>query len=79
MAKHGGAERFSIGAAKGLNESEIQKLASIGELSINLPLTSTKPKEERVDDLVVKSMDLCGVLSEADNKMEMELEANALV
>ncbi|KAJ0049249.1 hypothetical protein Pint_16135 [Pistacia integerrima] len=75
MAKHGGAETCSIGAVKGLNESEILKLASIGELSINLPLPSTE--EERVDDLVAGSMDLCGVLSKADNKMEMELEAKA--
>lgn len=76
MARHG-TERCSIGAAKGLNESELLKLASIGELSINLPLTSTK--EERVDDLVMRSRDLCGVLSKADNKMEMELGATDAV
>ncbi|XP_044476267.1 thioredoxin-like 1-2, chloroplastic [Mangifera indica] len=72
IAKHG-TERCSIGATKGLNQSELLKLASIGELSMDLPLTSTK--EERVEDLVVGSIDLCGVLRKADNLMDMELEA----
>lgn len=53
LAKHG-AERCSIGPTKGLDESELRKLASVGELAINLPLPSTK--EERVEDLLVKSL-----------------------
>lgn len=53
LAKHG-AERCSIGPTKGLDESELRKLAAVGELAINLPVPSTK--EERVEDLLVKSL-----------------------
>lgn len=58
LAKHG-ADRCSLGPAKGLDESELKTLASIGELPIGLPLTSTK--EDRVEDLIMKSIDLTGV------------------
>ncbi|XWS37335.1 hypothetical protein CRYUN_Cryun19dG0033900 [Craigia yunnanensis] len=44
LAKHG-SDRCSLGPAKGLDETELMKLASAGELSTNLPLPSMK--EER--------------------------------
>lgn len=60
LAKHG-ADRCSLGPAKGLDEAELLTLASIGELPIGLPLTSTK--EERAGDFSVRSIDLPGVCS----------------
>ncbi|KAH7550674.1 hypothetical protein JRO89_XS13G0245700 [Xanthoceras sorbifolium] len=54
LAKHG-ADRCSIGPTKGLDESELLKLGSLGELPIDLPLPSTK--EERVEDLLIKCID----------------------
>ncbi|KAB1216730.1 Thioredoxin-like 1-2, chloroplastic [Morella rubra] len=71
LAKHG-TERCSLGPAKGLNESELMSLASIGELSIHSPLFSTE--KGSVEDLVMGSIDLSGVLSKAGNKMELKEE-----
>ncbi|XP_075663553.1 thioredoxin-like 1-2, chloroplastic [Castanea sativa] len=72
LAKYG-TERCSLGPAKGLDESELMNLASIGQISKGLlPLPSTK--EESVEDLVMKSIDLSGVLSKAGNKMELKKE-----
>lgn len=47
-------------------------LASIGELSIHSPLFSTE--KGSVEDLVMGSIDLSGVLSKAGNKMELKEE-----
>ncbi|KAB1216721.1 Thioredoxin-like 1-2, chloroplastic [Morella rubra] len=71
LAKHG-TERCSLGPAKGLNESELMSLASIGEFSIHSPLFSTE--KGSVEDLVMGSIDLSGVLSKAGNKMELKEE-----
>lgn len=62
MAKHG-IERCSLGPAKGLDEKELLKLASIGEISIDLPLPYKQ--EERVESLVMESIDLSGSWSKA--------------
>ncbi|XWS51151.1 hypothetical protein CRYUN_Cryun12cG0152700 [Craigia yunnanensis] len=76
LAKHG-SDRYSLGPAKGLDESELMKLASAGELSTNLQLPSMK--EERMQDLLMKSMEMSGILNKADsNKMKLEKEAALL-
>ena len=76
LAKHG-SDRCSLGPAKGLDESELMKLASAGELSINLPLPSMK--EERMEDLLMRSMEMSGILNKADsNQMKLEKEAALL-
>lgn len=67
MAKHGN-DGCSLGRAKGLDESELLKLASIGEIEINSPLTSTM--KERVEDLVMVDIDFSDVWSKAENKKE---------
>ncbi|CAJ1975300.1 unnamed protein product [Sphenostylis stenocarpa] len=59
MAKHGN-ERCSFGPVKGLEESELKSLASIGEISLNSSLLY--PKQEKLEDLVD---DFSGVLSTA--------------
>ena len=71
LAKYG-TERCSLGPAKGLDESELMNLASIGQISKGFSLPSTK--EESMKDLVMKSIDLSGVLSKAGNKMELKKE-----
>ncbi|KDO55535.1 hypothetical protein CISIN_1g023089mg [Citrus sinensis] len=73
LAKHG-TDRCSLGPAKGLDESELLKLASINELSINLPLPSAVGEE--VEDLVMQSsIDLSGILSKAgENKTALQGE-----
>ncbi|KAL2254041.1 UNVERIFIED_CONTAM: Thioredoxin-like 1-2, chloroplastic, partial [Sesamum indicum] len=51
LAKHG-TERCSLGPAKGLDESELLALASIGQISRS---TAPKPtEEEKVEDLVLQ-------------------------
>ncbi|KAE8670756.1 Thioredoxin-like 1-2 [Hibiscus syriacus] len=74
LAKHG-YNRCSLGPAKGLDESELMKLASAGELSLSsLQLPSLK--EEAMQDLVMmRSMELSGLFDKADNnrtKVEKE-------
>lgn len=77
LAKHG-TDRCSLGPAKGLDESELLKLASINELSINLPLPSTV--EEKVEDLVMQSsIEMSGILSKAgENKTALQGEGALL-
>lgn len=73
LAKYG-AEGCSLGPAKGLDESEILHLAEIGEISARSS-SSPSTKEERVEeDLVMKSIDLCGVWSNAIHNHDIELE-----
>ncbi|XP_038687048.1 thioredoxin-like 1-2, chloroplastic isoform X2 [Tripterygium wilfordii] len=77
LARHG-ADRCSIGPAKGLDHSEHARLATLGELSINLPLPLPLQTvdEERVEDLVVKNIDLPGLWSKtAPNKLELKQES----
>ncbi|XP_061367449.1 thioredoxin-like 1-2, chloroplastic isoform X2 [Gastrolobium bilobum] len=64
LTKHGN-ERCSLGSAKGLDESELRILASIGEISVNSPLLY--PKEGKSEDLVLESNDFSGVWSLAIN------------
>ncbi|CAL5327105.1 unnamed protein product [Camellia sinensis] len=72
LAKHG-TDRCNLGPTKGLDESELLSLASIGEISINSPFSSTK--EEKMEDLVLKNIDLIGALGKASNdKMGLEEE-----
>lgn len=77
LAKHG-TDQCSLGPAKGLDESELLKLASINELSINLPLPSVVGEE--VEDLVMQSsIDLSGILSKAgENKTALQGEGALL-
>ena len=64
MAKHG-TDRCGLGPARGLEESELVKLASIGEISRDLPFPSIQRERiiqrERMEDLVVGGMDLVKV------------------
>ncbi|KAH7529049.1 thioredoxin-like 1-2, chloroplastic [Ziziphus jujuba] len=71
MAKYG-TERCSLGPAKGLDEKELLKLASIGEISIDLPFPSKE--EERVENLVMESIDLSGSWSKAGNQIKLQEE-----
>ncbi|KAK6261657.1 hypothetical protein QUC31_007473 [Theobroma cacao] len=76
LAKHG-ADRSSLGPAKGLDESELMTLASAGELSTNFELPSTK--EKRLEDLLMRRVELSGIMKNADNsKMELKEEAALL-
>ncbi|KAL9314205.1 hypothetical protein ACSQ67_019657 [Phaseolus vulgaris] len=50
MAKHSN-ERCSFGPAKGLEESELKILASMGEISVNSSLM-VYPKQEKLENLV---------------------------
>ncbi|KAM0979820.1 hypothetical protein ACFX13_015894 [Malus domestica] len=72
LAKHG-SDRCNLGPAKGLDESEILKLASIGEISTT---SSTSTKEERLEDLLAKSVDFSGVWSNAGHSIELEEESS---
>ncbi|KAJ4712938.1 thioredoxin-like 1-1, chloroplastic [Melia azedarach] len=74
LTRHG-TDRCSLGPAKGLDESQLLKLASMGELSHHLPISSTQQEK----DLVMKSMetDLSTILSKATpqgNRMELGKE-----
>lgn len=58
LAKYG-SDRCSLGPAKGLDESEILKLASVGELSMSLP--SPYSTEERLESLFTRSMEFASI------------------
>ncbi|KAK9277900.1 hypothetical protein L1049_027457 [Liquidambar formosana] len=75
LAKHG-TDRCSLGPAKGLEESELSKLASIGEISMDLPLPSTM--EEKMEDLVMERSDFSGVWSKAGTNMVLRDESAML-
>ncbi|XP_030494511.2 thioredoxin-like 1-2, chloroplastic [Cannabis sativa] len=68
LTKHGN-DRCSLGPAKGLDESELLKLATIGEITINSPLSSAIMKE-RMEDLVMGNIDFSDVWNNPDNKKE---------
>ncbi|XP_043724538.1 thioredoxin-like 1-2, chloroplastic [Telopea speciosissima] len=67
LAKHG-TDGCSVGPAKGLDESELLKLASNGLISTGLPLRSTG--KETIEDLLLKN-------STSVNKEEIIKEENA--
>ncbi|KAH9604018.1 hypothetical protein KSS87_014198 [Heliosperma pusillum] len=68
LAKHS-TERCSLGPAKGLDESEIHKLASIGELSLNPSSTSTTSliKEDALKEFDLGSIGIFNPLEKAGN------------
>ncbi|KAF4357883.1 hypothetical protein CsatB_017632 [Cannabis sativa] len=68
LTKHGN-DRCSLGPAKGLDESELLKLVTIGEITINSPLPSAIMKE-RMEDLVMGNIDFSDVWNNPDNKKE---------
>ncbi|XP_058192621.1 thioredoxin-like 1-2, chloroplastic [Rhododendron vialii] len=74
LAKHGTA-RCDLGPAKGLDESELLSLASIGEISFNLPLPSTG--KDIMQDLVLKNTDLSGGFGISGNSI-MGIEEEVL-
>lgn len=74
LVKHG-TDRCSLGPPKGLDDSELLKLASNGEISIEIPSNFTK--KERKEDLVIKSTDVAGSLGITGNEMEIR-EENAV-
>ncbi|GAB4860773.1 hypothetical protein Ancab_035936 [Ancistrocladus abbreviatus] len=61
LAKYN-TEKCSLGPAKGLEESELMKLASIGELSLDSPFPSTE-EEEKIKPLVVEGIKIPNPLS----------------
>ncbi|KHN01877.1 thioredoxin-like 1-2, chloroplastic [Glycine soja] len=71
LAKHG-SERCSFGPTKGLEESELKILASIGEINSS-PLLC--PKLGKLEDLVMESHDFSGVWSMESNSRGIMLDA----
>ncbi|KAM7471421.1 hypothetical protein LguiA_009604 [Lonicera macranthoides] len=77
MGKYG-TDRCCLGPAKGLDESELLRLASIGQISTNLPAPSSK-EGDKMEDLVLKGIDLPNSFDkESNNKMGLK-EENALL
>ena len=68
MAKHG-TDRCSLGPAKGLEEYEIEILASLGLISIN---------SYKLKDLVLESNDFSDVFNNAEASNIRELNQEAL-
>lgn len=52
LAKYG-TDLSCAGPARGLDESELLRLASVGEISNNLPIFATTSEEHRMEDLVL--------------------------
>lgn len=52
LAKYG-TDLSCAGPAKGLDESELMRLASVGEISFNLPILPSSSEEHRREDLVL--------------------------
>ncbi|GMH21929.1 hypothetical protein Nepgr_023772 [Nepenthes gracilis] len=71
-------ERCSLGSAKGLDESELLKLASIGEISENSPSTSLS-EDEKSEGLVMKSFEISSPLGRTVDKSEAKEEENAVL
>ncbi|KAK6123228.1 hypothetical protein DH2020_043034 [Rehmannia glutinosa] len=70
LAKHGSDECGSLGPAKGLDESEVLALASIGLISTDLVLNANK--DNKMDDLVINEIAMStDELSKEDNAMVM--------
>lgn len=66
LAKHG-TERCNLGPTKGLDESELLSLASVGEISLNLPLPSTR--KDIMEDFVLKNTDFSGAFGISGNSI----------
>ncbi|XP_038893673.1 thioredoxin-like 1-1, chloroplastic isoform X2 [Benincasa hispida] len=75
LVKHG-TDRCSILPAKGLDESELERLAMAGELSLSSP--SPYLKERTLKDLVMREMDSYSSWNRAGNSMEL-MEDNNLI
>ncbi|XP_057951164.1 thioredoxin-like 1-2, chloroplastic [Malania oleifera] len=71
-----GADRCSLGPAKGLDESEITKLASVGEISLDYLLPPRR--KELMEDLIIQAMDSYGSLSLVGSKMEVNEDSSLL-
>ncbi|KAL3617959.1 hypothetical protein CASFOL_038280 [Castilleja foliolosa] len=76
LAKHG-PERCSLGPVKGLEESELLALASIGQISKDLVPNSTK--EEKVENLVLHEAAKSGNASSRDENKTGIRDGNAMV
>lgn len=66
LAKHNTERYCSLGEAKGLEESEMIKLASIGELSLNSPIP-TLANNGLLEELVLEKMDFSNPLNVTPN------------
>lgn len=77
LAKHS-TERCSLGPAKGLEESELLNLASIGELSLN-SLPNLSKEEEKFEEFVLENLEMSNPLSMAGNTLEAKEENNAML
>lgn len=74
MGKHG-TNRCSLGPVKGLDESELRKLAAVGEISLDLPFPSSSKEE----DLVRKGTNMSGFWGkEGSSNMELEEQSAML-
>ena len=63
LTKHG-TDRCNLGPPKGLDESELLSLASIGEISTDVPLFN---EEYNVENLVLRSIGFSGALGKMVN------------
>ncbi|KAL6541300.1 hypothetical protein OROHE_011008 [Orobanche hederae] len=70
LAKHG-SDRCSLGPAKGLDESELLALGSIGLISRDLEIIINSTKDDKMEDLVIKESALCKEGSAAAVAMAM--------
>ncbi|PIA62780.1 hypothetical protein AQUCO_00200653v1 [Aquilegia coerulea] len=77
LAKHGN-ERCSLGPAKGLEESELLKLASNGEIALDFPSRSGIEERKTREDLVLAETPLPDSPSIRPNKIGV-VEENAAV
>uniref|UniRef100_A0A2P2IZ15 Uncharacterized protein n=1 Tax=Rhizophora mucronata TaxID=61149 RepID=A0A2P2IZ15_RHIMU len=68
--------RLNVGPAKGLDESEILKLASIGELPADFALAAAK--EKKVGNLIIGNVDLHASGSKTAHMMDPEEETAIL-
>ena len=75
MAKHG-ANRCSLGPAKGLDESELLKLAAVREISLDLPFPSSK--EGVKGNLARKGTHMSGFWGKEGSNMELEEQGEML-
>ncbi|KAL3528401.1 hypothetical protein ACH5RR_007723 [Cinchona calisaya] len=76
LAKYGSDERCSLGPAKGLEESELLALASIGEVSRNVLLDNTiKEEDKQMEDLVLNGLDFSSSLVKDENKIGVNVMA----
>lgn len=71
LAKYG-TDRCSLGPARGLEESELLALASIGQISRNVPLDYATEKQDRqLADAVLNGFDLSSPVVKDENKREV--------